>query len=201
MEQKSSSAPPFWMPARDAKGRPIDTRLREAAETVWPFAFRQGEVELGETSGVAQIYESALFSVSAVMHRNGGRSGIRDLDAYLYWAFTRKLTKYSLRVKVLVFLDSHELWTLLEAPGHQDTLAWLERDILINQLVSLMDSRTKRIFLARVCGQSWEEIGVDLGTSANGAQVMYNRGIQRLRDRVHKRSRKKRNNNDPGKEN
>ena len=84
MEQNPSSVPPFWMPATDAKGRPINTSLREAAETVWPFAFRQGEVELGETSGVAQIYESALLSVSAVMHRNGGRGGIRDLDAYVY---------------------------------------------------------------------------------------------------------------------
>jgi DNA-directed RNA polymerase specialized sigma24 family protein len=201
MEQNPSSVPPFWMPARDAKGRLIDTSLREAAESLWPLALRQGEVELGETSGVAQIYESALFSVSAVMHRNGGRSGIRDLDAYLYWAFTRKLTKYVLHVKALVFLDSHELWTLLEAPGHQDTHDRLERDLLITQLVSLMDPRTKRIFLARVCGQTWADIGVDLGSSANGAQVMYNRGIRLLRERVQKRSRQKRNVNDPRKAN
>lgn len=201
MEQKQPSVPPFWMPSTDAKGRPIDTCLREATERVWPFAFRQAEVELGETSAVAEIYESAVFAVSGVMHRNGARSGIRDLDAYIYWAFTRKLTKHALHLKALMFLDTHELGTLTETLGHHHRPDAIEEDLLITQLISFMDPRTKWIFLARVCGQSWADIGADLGTSANGAQVTYNRGVRLVRERVHKRSWPWRKNYSPAKAN
>ena len=76
----------------------------------------------------------------------------------------------------------------------------IEED-LITQLISFMDPRTKRIFLARVCGQSWADIGADLCTSVNGAQVMYNRGVRLVRERVHKRSWPWRKNYSPGKVN
>jgi hypothetical protein len=74
----------------------------------------------------------------------------------------------------------------------QDRPDDIEKEILITQLVSLMDPRTKWIFLARVCGQSWASIAVDLGTTTNGAEVMYNRGVRTIRERIQKQATRKR---------
>jgi hypothetical protein len=109
------------------------------------------------------------------------------------------LTKHALHLKALMFLDTHELGTLTETLGHHHRPDAIEEDLLITQLISFMDPRTKRILLARVCGQSWADIGADLGTSANGAQVMYNRGVRLVRERVHKRAWPWRKNYSPGK--
>ncbi len=187
MDKRQLSVPLFWMPPTDLKGRPIDKCLLESGGRAWPNAFWQVEAELGDTSVAAEIFESAMYSVSNVLHRNGNRNTIHNLDPYLSWAFTRKLAKHILRHRFLVFLDAPEELSLQEMPGHYGQAAQIERKLLIKQLVSFMDSRTRWMFLERVCGQTWASIAEDLGTTANAAEVMYQRGVRAVRDRVERR--------------
>jgi hypothetical protein len=184
MADRERPVPPFWIPEMDRKGRPIRKELYEAAARLWPRAYFQTLRELNDDSRASTIFESAVFSVSNVLHRNGHRSGIDNLDAYLYWAFSRKLAKRFTRDRLIQFVDSIELIEYRRQTGQWSFVFESDKSILLGQVLRFMDSRTRRIFLLRAGRRSWERIAEELGTNVNNATSLFNYGIKKARDRI-----------------
>ena len=182
----STNRPPFWMSATDRKGRPIPPSLLEIAQLVWPRFLWITERELKDTAQAAEILDRAVCVVARIMHRRGPQAGILDPASYLYWVAARILYRTIEREKMIQFID--DLEPILHPPtvAYRNRLSGTEKKILINQVLRYMDSRTRRIFLLRVLGHSWEQIGALLGISANNAAVTYNAGLGKTRQRIYR---------------
>jgi DNA-directed RNA polymerase specialized sigma24 family protein len=181
--ETSSSKVTFWMPEKDPKGRPIAAELLEAAVQIWPRAKIHAERESYDSAIAAEVLEEAVIVVSNLLYRYGDHSVIRNLVTYLYSAFVRKLTRLAAKRKKLALIPSeghepiHSGWS-----GSQ--LSGVERKIFCEQVVSLMDARTRTTFFMRAGGQSWTEIAHALGISVNNAQVSYIYRMEKLRKRI-----------------
>ena len=180
--------PPFWIPEKDRKGRIIEQDLLGAAQRLWPRAYSQTVRELHDGSWASEIFESAVFAVSNVIHRNGHRGAIRNLDAYLHWAFSRKLSKRVIKEKLIQFVDAQDLMQHKQRAADEKRLSDSNRDLLISQVMCYMDVRTKRIFLLRAGGRSWKRIAHELGTNVNNAAGLFKYGMAKARDRILKKA-------------
>ena len=62
-QQKPKNAgriPPFWIRPEDHRGQPIDSRLVEASQRLWPWAYRYIERELQDLwAGFIAVGETA----------------------------------------------------------------------------------------------------------------------------------------------
>lgn len=176
--------PPFWMPDKDRKGRSIPQSLLDVAQLVWPRVVYLTERELKDIGGAAEILEKAVCVVSRVMQRRGPDHRILDPESYLYWVAARILYKTVEREKMVQFI--HDLEPVLQAKtgSYRDRMSGIQKQLLIRQIMRYMDTRTRGMFLLRVKGYSWEEIGEFLGMKANNAAVAYNAGVERARQRI-----------------
>ena len=181
--ETSNSKVTFWMPEKDPKGRPIVKELLNAAVQIWPRARIHAKRESYDSAIAAEVLEEAVVVVSNLLYRYGDRDRIRNLGTYLYLTFVRKLIRLTAKGKKLALIPleghepSHSLWS-----GSQ--LSGVERKIFYEQVVSLMDPRTRTIFFMRGGGQSWAEIAHALGISVNNAQVSYIYQMEKLKRRL-----------------
>jgi DNA-directed RNA polymerase specialized sigma24 family protein len=132
----------------------------------------------------AEILGIAVFRVSNVMYRKQTENQVRDPDSYLFWTFGRTLYRILKKEIMLDFIDVVEALRLKELIRSRKALSKTDRKILVRQVMRFMDVRTRRIFVLRVNRYSWKQIGEILGVSANYAEVMYSRGVERTRKRL-----------------
>jgi hypothetical protein len=62
----------------------------------------------------------------------------------------------------------------------------VEQDLLAKELLQHMSQRTQQTFLLRTNGYSWKETAHFLKTTANSAQVLFNKEIGKVRDHIMK---------------
>jgi DNA-directed RNA polymerase specialized sigma24 family protein len=176
--------PPFWMSHKDRKGRPIPQVLLDAAQLVWPRVLWLTDRELKDTARAAEILEKAVCLVASIMHRKGPQERILNLESYLYWAAVRILNRTVEREKMIQFIDDLEPVVDPQTDSYRHRIGGTQKQLLIRQVMRYLDTRTRGMFLLRVKGCSWEEIGAFLGIKANNAAVTYNAGIERARQRI-----------------
>ncbi|MEW5976042.1 MAG: sigma-70 family RNA polymerase sigma factor [Acidobacteriota bacterium] len=184
----SSTNPPFWMPASDRKGRPIPPDLMEVARLIWPRVAYLVERELKDGSRAAEVLEKAVSIVSSVMYRKGPQERILNPESYLYWVAARILYRVIEREKMIQFMDDLEPVASPKLGFYRDRLSKTEQKLFMKQAMRYMDSRTRSLFLLRVKGYSWAEIGEFMGITANHATVLFSSGIERARRRILRQS-------------
>jgi hypothetical protein len=103
---------------------------------------------------------------------------IRDLRAYLYRAFLRKV---GAKRQVEIQLDEafEERFRLNEGMNFEETL---EARILLKQILCTCDRKTMRIIWERIEGRSWDEIAYDTATSNRAARLHYSRALREIRE-------------------
>jgi hypothetical protein len=175
---------PFWMPDNDLRGRPIPPELREVARRFWPQAMDMAQRHLGDVVPAQEAMEKAVYAIVNVMSRNGNRESIRNLDAYFYWAFVRRLTRLENRQKLLCFVESFEECEIKDLEWHPSRIDRFERGILFKQVLSLMDSRTRWMYMMKSAGHNWEVIGSQLNVDRKAAAVLFHQGLQRVRKKI-----------------
>jgi DNA-directed RNA polymerase specialized sigma24 family protein len=168
----------------DRRRRPISQALLDAAQLVWPRVLYLTERELKDTAWAAEILDRAVCVVSNIMYRKGPQERILDPESYLYWAAARILYRTVEREKMIQVIDDVEPVTVLKKGRYRDSLTGSRKKLLIKQVMRYMDTRTRRMFVLRVKGYSWAEVGKFLGITANNAAVHYNSGIERARQRI-----------------
>ncbi len=116
----------------------------------------------------------AHFGFPSDPAKAGGRRGPghRNIEAYLYWSFVRKHAERRNREQRIQYLGSLEPLESLQIGGH-DWASRMEDEILFEQLTGYMDAKVRRMFVLRVLGYSWTEIGGRFGISAHNAEVRF----------------------------
>src|SRR5690606_16455495 len=117
-----------------------------------------------------------------IRQKQGGEA-VRNIEAYLFWSFVREYAEQKSKELRIQYLGSLEPLESLQS-DELDWVSWVEDEILLEELTSYMDPKTRRMFVLRVFGYSWAEIGRKFEISAHNAEVQFSYGLKKARKRL-----------------
>jgi len=184
MPEHGRSDPPFWINDKDERGQPLDAEVLRAAERIWARVVVLTRSRLHDVSRSAEILEATAAAVSRALRRRPAESAVRDIDAYLLYAFIRRLHKIAAKESRLQSGHSpHMLAYFAARTGPQ--VSESDAEIQLRELLSYMDFRTRRMFALRCEGYSWKQIAEQLDfKSGHSAEVQFNKGSRAARMRL-----------------
>lgn len=167
----------------DRLGRSISPLVLDAAEKIGRRAMEHAERLLIDPAVAAGLLEEAAATVSrAVASKgHGPQNEVRDLPAYLFRAFIRRVN----RAKKRQLNQEGAVQALgLDSAPSINPRADLELKILVDELMTRCDPVTRDMFYRRVQGFSWKEIAVSYGISHNAAKSRFSQALRRLGARL-----------------
>jgi len=170
------TVPPFWLRATDESGAPIDPRVREAAQALWPWAYRQVEALLHDAPCAAELLEEVAIDVSIRLQASPEVGA--NLKGYLRTSFHHRVRSQLLRINRLVhqgLVRELESAHQMQAP---DWIRAIEADLSVQFLVAYLPHPVRHMLNRRLLGFSWREIGGSIGTSAKNARARFYYGVQ-----------------------
>jgi DNA-directed RNA polymerase specialized sigma24 family protein len=103
---------------------------------------------------------------------------IRDLRAYLYRAFLRRVSAHrQVEIRLEEAFEDH--FRLNEGMSYEEKL---EARLLIKKILCMCDRKTMWIIWERIEGRSWNEIAYDMGMSNHAARLHYSRVLREIRE-------------------
>jgi hypothetical protein len=88
---RAEHLPPLWMRARDSQGRPIDPRVVQVSEQLWPWAHWHVHQELHDSASAAQLVEGVALRVSNRLRNEPSVS--QNLPGYFITAFRHRVSR------------------------------------------------------------------------------------------------------------
>ena len=167
----------------DRLGRRISPVVLDAAEAIGRRAIEHAEKLLIDPAVAAGLLEEAAATVSRAIasKSRGPQNEVRDLPAYLFRAFIRRIN----RAKRRQLSQEGAVQALeLTSAGSTDPRTDLELKILVDELLARCDPVTRDMFYRRVQGFSWKEIAMSYGTSHNAAKSRFSQALRRLGARL-----------------
>lgn len=167
----------FHLSPVDRFGRAIDPAVREAAEEIGPRAIAFAEKQLTDPAVAANLLEECAAAVSRVLRTRRQAEPIRDLQAYLFRAFIRRINKLSRKTPALTnpgTVAQHDI----------QVSESFELRILIDEFLRSCDPVTRDMLYRRAQGFSWKEIGARHGISAHAAESRFSQALQRVRKKL-----------------
>ena len=163
----------------DHSGRPIAPEVLSIAREIGPRAMAYAKNLVGDSAVVATCLEEAAASVSTVIaeKRQIGAPAIRDLSAYLFRTFIRRIERA--RQKHAIFEESLE-----EEEGRKFALyeeGQQESRVLLDEILAACGQASMSIVMLHLEGWSWSEIGKHLGISRHAAETRYRKALDRAR--------------------
>jgi hypothetical protein len=184
MPDHGHSDPPFWINDKDDKGQPLDADVVAAAKRIWCRALALTRFRLHDVSRSAEILELTAAAVSRALRRRPIEPAVRDIDAYLLYAFIRRLHRVSARERRLQPVSNPDTLTYSK-PEAGRLLSEVESSIQVQELLSYMDSATRRMATLRMEGYPWKHIAQKLGfKDRHSAEVQFNKGCRAARLRM-----------------
>jgi DNA-directed RNA polymerase specialized sigma24 family protein len=171
-------------------------RLLDAARKAWPSALSYAiKEDVPDRICLAtEIWEELLRSILRTMRRLGDLHHVTNLESYLLGGFRHRFHRELLKEKryrqKLVPTESVEQ---LETIGRiQDwvPVERMERELLVQQTVELMDPWTRRVWSYIKYSYSIKEISRHLGLTEYQVEFRYRRRLARLRVYVSRHRRK-----------
>src|SRR5690349_20846752 len=154
----------------DWRGRTIAPEVLSVANQIRRNALRYAEQALHDPAVAASLFEESAAAVSRLFVREReGKPPIRDLRAYLYRAFIRRVNRVRRRETLLMERLSQQFGTNNDFDSNQSP----DLEILIGEILSRGDAVTREMFYRRVQGYSWKEIGRAYGISAHAAESRF----------------------------
>ncbi len=182
--QEKTPDPPFWIRETDDLGHPVDPGVLASARRIWKRIFCMVESKLKDGARALEILEGAALAVSSRLRQQDTKP-IRDLDAYLFWACTHRIDK------VAADLAREQTGHDLEQLGHLASGTadgWEDRffsELLVRELLSYMDARTRSLFSYRSLGWSWKKTAAFMGyADGHSAEVQFWKGVKAARERL-----------------
>jgi hypothetical protein len=184
MPEHGRSDPPFWINDKDERGQPLDAEVLGAAERIWARVVVLTRSGLHDVSRSAEILEATAAAVSRALRRRSAEPAVRDIDAYLLYAFIRRLHKIAAKESRLESGHStHMLAHFAARTGPQSSE--VDAEIQLRELLSYMDFRTRGMFALRCEGYSWKQIAEQLDfKSGHSAEVQFNKVSRAARMRL-----------------
>jgi RNA polymerase sigma factor (sigma-70 family) len=162
----------------DEYGR-VDAEVYQTAGQIWGQAEKLALTALRDHAAGLRLMMKAVAIVSR--RRADADVHIDNLRAFLFRVYKNlvfaELKKQNRRREI------EGQWDHDSAPVNQ-TADDLDRRILIEELVSRMDARTREVFELRMLGYKFEIIGEFLGMDANHVRSVYSKSMARLRREV-----------------
>jgi DNA-directed RNA polymerase specialized sigma24 family protein len=153
----------------------VSGKVWEAVQRMSVSALRYAErYYVRDPSVVAGSLEDAAEAMLRV--NRGNLERVRNLDAYLLRAFTRKIKRHVAREIKLVGIEYAE-----QIPDPSDDVF---RRLFAHELIAMMDDSTRLLFERWVAGYSWAEIGRELGIDPHLAEQHFYLGLRNLHDIV-----------------
>ena len=173
----------FRISPMDRLGRPISALVLDAAEQIGRRAIQHAENMTIDPAVAATLLEESAASVSRAIDRkrNCNLQPVRDVRAYLFRAFIRRVNKAKKRQLMVAAAVR-----LFSAASHNsiDPLAELELKILVDELLTLCDPVARDMFYRRIERFSWKEIGLSYGISSHAAESRFSQALQKIRQRL-----------------
>jgi len=163
----------------DRLGRSISPLVLDAAEKIGRRAMEHAERLLIDPAVAAGLLEEAAATVSRAIasKSRGPQNEVRDLPAYLFRAYIRRVN----RAKKRQLNQEGVVEALgLESARSINPRADLELKILVDELMARCDPVTRDMFYRRVQGFSWKEIAVSYRISHNAAKSRFSQALRRL---------------------
>ena len=170
----------LWVNAIDRFGRSISPVVLAAAEEVASRALQYGQRLLLDPALAATLLEESAATVSRAVRLKGNAStdGIRNLQAYIFRTFVRRVNKA--RRRDILLSNQGAL-----NPGVQSNPADVSEDVehkvLVNEFLARCDPVTRDMFYRRIQGFSWKEIAHVHGRSAHAAESKFSQALRRVR--------------------
>ena len=167
----------------DRFGRRMSAVVHNAAEEIAQRAILHGEKLSIDPAVAASLLEEAAARVSRAIDRKraGNEQPVRDLRAYLFRAFLRRVNKRhkrDLSMAQALQIDA------LASRNSVDPRASLEQKILIDEFLMQCDPATRDMFCRRIEGFSWKEIGWSYRISSHAAESRFSQIFQKVRGRL-----------------
>jgi DNA-directed RNA polymerase specialized sigma24 family protein len=168
----------FLLNSVDRLGRTIDPLVLAVAHEIGPRAVAYGERLLGDAALAINLFEESAAAVSEALKRKPSDAGpVRDLTAYLYRTFLRKVS--------LVKGKQTRLETSLRNNARTQFLprqpAQAEISLLFDEVMATYDRVTKQIVYRRLEGFSWKVIATEFGIATHAAEARYSRALAHAR--------------------
>jgi DNA-directed RNA polymerase specialized sigma24 family protein len=174
---------PIW--PLDRSGKALEQDLLDAAERNWERIRAYADRHHQDPSIAANLLETTLIALSRARKSTGRPvSAIRSLDSYLYLAFIRRLNRQLAREPKIEGVGSTQDLDTLGNMRARSAPPSIEQELLVKEVMTFLDEKPRQMFALRYTGYSWSEIASFLKTTANNAQVSFNLGLKRARNRV-----------------
>ena len=165
----------------DSRGRIIAPEVLSVAYTISERALGHAEKAIGDPAVALSLLEETAATVSRVL--NGQRqsgTGIRNLRAYLFRAYVRRVNRLRRRQLIAAEPLSDESRSTQKSNPREE----VETTVLINELLAKCDPVTREMFRRRLDGHDWKAIGRKYGISAHAAESRFSQALKRLRKRL-----------------
>lgn len=171
---------PLLVSAVDRLGRPIEPGVLSVAQEMAPRALAYAENFIGDPCVAMNLLEEAAATVSeAVRAKETARiPPIRDMRAYLYRAFLRRIGEEERNQARL----QEALEDDLRFGETMSVEARVETKLVLKQVLSMCDRKTQAIIWGRIEGRSWDEISYDVVMSNHAARLHYSKAVRAIRD-------------------
>jgi len=169
--------------AVDRLGRRIDAAVLAAAEEIGPRAVQYGERLLRDPALATSLLEESAATVSRAIRlkRNTGAADIRNLQAYIFRAFLRRVNK-ARRKDPLLANPTGVNPALYGNPV--DVSQEFDLKVLVDEFLTRCDPVIRDMFYRRMQGFSWKEIARVYGTSAHSAESRFSQALRRIRKKI-----------------
>ena len=179
----SSRSVIFLLNSVDRLGRTINPRVLAVAKEIGPRAVAYGERLLGDAALTMNLFEESAAAVSEALRRKSKDARpVRDLSAYLYRTFLRKISlARGKQTRLETSLRNNARTRFLARQ-----LSQAEVSLLFDEVMATYDKVTQQIVYRRE-GFSWKEIAAEFGIATHAAESRYSRALANARRLLHTR--------------
>lgn len=179
MPKAAKPAPPL-LNTVDLRGRPIEPAVLSAANEIAAKALSYAEKFVGDSCVAMNLLEEAAATVSEAVRAKEAikASPIRDLRAYVYRAFLRRIADERRGEK-------RRQQAIQEHSGTDEAAsvdANTERKLALKQILNMCDSKTREIIWSRIEGRSWDDIAYGCLMSNHAARLHYSKALREIRN-------------------
>jgi len=173
----------LWVNALYRFGRSIRPLVLAAAEEVASRALLYGQRLHLDPALAATLLEEAAATVSRAVRLKGNESsdGIRNLQAYIFRTFVRRVNKARRRD---ILLSKHGASNPSIHSNPVDLTEDIELKVLVNEFLTRCDPMTRDMFFRRIQGFSWKEIARVYGISTHAAESRFSQALRRVRKKL-----------------
>ena len=178
MKSPRGGAARFLLNAVDRHGRTIDPAVLTVAREIGPRAVAYADRLLVDTALALDLFEEAAAAVSKALQRKPAEAPpVRDLAAYLYRTFLRKLNLARSRSSRIETSLRNRVRTESSAPQSLQP----EISLLFDEVMASYDKVTQQIIYRRLEGFAWKEIATEFGIRPHAAEMRFSRALARAR--------------------